>query len=208
MTVLLAIATIAGIGMIVPQVVRIHRTRSLAGVSVDWIGVGLALNVWWSIYAVATELWGVLAVSIGGMALYGVMAAQTHRIDRSGVPRVGRASMLTASLMLAALVIGGWTGAGVAIGLAYAVQFSPATITAIRSTRLDGLSLSTWVLAAVEALIWLLYGAIEVDPALIIGGAGGAICSTLIVVRIVSSGRPGPEPMPAAGHDPLRPAGV
>ncbi len=208
MTFLLAIATIAGVGMIVPQVVRIHRTHSLAGVSVDWIGVGLALNVWWCVYAVATALWGVLAVSIGGMVLYAVMAAQTNRIDRPGFRRLGRASALTASVMLAALLVGGWTGAGVAIGLAYAVQFSPATLTAIRSTRLDGLSLSTWVLAAIEAMIWLLYGVIEVDPALIIGGAGGVICSTLIVARILSSGRPRPEAMPAAGHDPLRPAGV
>lgn len=76
LTSLLAAANALGVGMIVPQAVRLNRLRVIDGLSGSWVGVGLAMNLWWLSYAVQGRLWGLVPVSVGGAALYGVIACQ------------------------------------------------------------------------------------------------------------------------------------
>jgi hypothetical protein len=98
------------------------------------------------------------------------------------------------------LAVGGWDGAGLAIGLGYAAQFAPAARSAVRSANPVGLSPATWWMALAEAAIWLIYGFTRLDPALIVGGAGGTICAAAIVVRLWSLA---PTPHPADPTDPV-----
>ncbi len=190
MTLLLIIANITGAGMIVPQVARLHRTRSLAGVSSQWIGVGIAMNAWWVAYGLAQSLWGILPVSGVGFALYLTMAIQVIRLDRATISRVGAGAAAVAFIPLAALFVGGWPGAGLAIGLCYGVQFAPAMIEALTATDLGGISAPTWWMAWVEAAIWLVYGLSIGDVALIVGGGGGAAMSTAILFRLTTTRPP------------------
>ena len=44
--ILLVVANVMGAGMIVPQVARLHRVRSVDGLSGIWVGVGVAMNNW------------------------------------------------------------------------------------------------------------------------------------------------------------------
>ncbi len=64
---MLAVATVAGVGMIIPQAVRLHRTRNSDGVSTTWVGVSFALNAAWLVYALAQGLYGIIPVSLGGV---------------------------------------------------------------------------------------------------------------------------------------------
>ncbi len=73
------------------------------------------------------------------------------------------------------LLAGGWRVAGLAIGLCYGMQLVPAVVAACRSRELDGLAPSTWIMAWIEAVIWLVYGLLVLDPALLAGGASGTI---------------------------------
>ena len=182
---LLVVANIMGAGMIVPQVVRLHRVRSADGLSGVWVGLGIAMNSWWVAYGLAESLWGILPVSIAAAALYLVMTAQYLGL----VGRVGLRPLLVGFLGLAIvplpfLVVGGWSAAGLVVGLAYAIQFVPAAVAAVRESDLTGISSTTWVMAWIEAVIWVIYGLTSGDRALLIGGTGGAIAAGVILVEV------------------------
>ncbi|MEO1062042.1 MAG: hypothetical protein AAFZ07_11530 [Actinomycetota bacterium] len=194
-TVLLVLANVLGVGMIVPQAIRLARVRSLAGVSVPWIGISLALNAWWIGYGVAQARWGVVPVSIGGFLLYLWMARLAVGIGGPVLVRGLLGGVAAASVGPAVgLVTGGWLVAGLIIGLSYGVQFAPAAWSAVRSERLDGISPATWVMAWAEAAIWFVYGLDAGDAALLVGGGGGTVMASIILVRLLDR-RGGDEPV-------------
>ncbi|MEM9563870.1 MAG: hypothetical protein AAGA93_14710 [Actinomycetota bacterium] len=184
---LLAVATAAGVGMIVPQAVRLHRTKVTDGVSPTWVGVGLIMNAWWLAYAAASGLWGLVPVSVGGITLYGIVAAQLLRLLGPTVLSAVARGHLIGLVPLAGLVVDGWPGAGLVIGLLYGAAFTPAVTAAVRSASVVGISPTTWVLAWIEAAVWLLYGSTTADVALIAGGLGGTIMSSIILVRLATA---------------------
>jgi len=185
-SVLVVMANVLGAGMIVPQVVRLHRSRIVDGLSGAWVGVGFGMNLWWTAYAIQTPLYGMLPVSLAGAALYSTIAVQLIRLSGPQVLKslaVGAFGL--AMTPLPALILGGWSAAGLLIGLSYAAQFTPAAIVALRSRDVDGVSPSTWSMAWVEAAIWLIYGLQIDNRALIVGGGGGLIMSSVILARLV-----------------------
>ncbi len=185
--ILLGVATVAGAGMIVPQVVRLHRTGLTDGVSPVWVGVGIAMNLWWLAYATALELWGLVPVSVGGITLYATLAVQLRRIEgRSAETAVARGHLI-GLLPLAGLVVGGWPGAGLVIGLLYGAVFAPAVLDALRAASVAGVSTATWLLAWIEAAVWVVYGLAEADLTLVFGGTGGTLMATIILVRLLSA---------------------
>lgn len=191
LSIAVAVATVMGAGMIVPQVLRLHRTRTVAGVSGTWVGLGLAMNAWWIAYASSQALWGLLPVSVGALLLYLVITMQLARLTGVAGVRGILAGLLGAGAVPAiALAAGGWGAAGLSIGLAYAIQFSPAVVTALRSVDLSGISPTTWAMAWIEAVIWCTYGSVQADVALVVGGGGGALMASVILVRLWSSARP------------------
>ena len=184
---MLVFANVAGAGMVLPQVVRLARVKAADGVSAAGAGVGIAMNLWWVGYALSQQLWGLLPVAVGAGVFYVAMAVLLARL--SGAPAVrsvihGHAIGL---LPLVALLIGGWPGAGLAIGLLYGAQFIPAAVAALRSTSVHGVSTSTWLLAWVEAAIWFAYGLNQRDAALVLGGGGGTIAATVILVCLATA---------------------
>lgn len=184
LTVLLVVANVAGVAMILPQVVRLRRVRTAAGVSNAWVGVGLAMNLWWLAYAAALGLWGLAPVAIGGAALYATMVAQLVGIlGPAALAAIGRGHLI-GLLPLGGLAADGWTGAGLVIGLLYGAVFAPAVWTALRSRDVAGIAATTWVLAWIEAVIWLAYGWTTGDVALTVGGLGGTVMSSVILLRL------------------------
>ncbi|MEM9713962.1 MAG: hypothetical protein AAGA17_17210 [Actinomycetota bacterium] len=184
---LLVVANVLGVAMIVPQAVRLRRGSSLAGVSVVWIGLSAALNGWWLVYGVAASVWGVVPVSIGGLALYVWMLRGAVSIAGAVAWRSAALGAAMPSTTVApVVVVGGWATAGLVIGLWYGVQFAPAAWSVIRSVRVDGVSPATWLMAWTEAVIWFVYGLDVGDGALLVGGGGGAVMATVILVRLAT----------------------
>lgn len=184
--VLLVLANVFGVGMIVPQVMRLRRLRTADGLSGVWLGIGVALNGWWIAYAWATVLWGALPVAVGSMALYAVLAVYFIRyLGWAGARSLAVGAFGLGMVPLPFLLGGGWSAAGVAIGMSYGVQFFPAAWSAMRSSGLDGIAPTTWVMAWIEGLIWVIYGAPRADPALVLGGAGAVVASSIILLRLV-----------------------
>jgi uncharacterized protein with PQ loop repeat len=89
---------------------------------------------------------------------------------------------------LPALLVGGWEAAGLAIGLSYGIQLAPAVFAAFRTRELDGVSPGTWVISLVEAVLWLAYGAMISDIALLAGGTAGVVMATAMLSRLAAVG--------------------
>ena len=190
LTLLLMIANIMGAGMILPQLVRLTRSRDSSGLSGVWMGVGIAMNSWWVGYAIATRIWGILPVSMVAAAFYLTMAAMFVTIAGGAAWRALLSGFGALALVpLPFLLVSGWPATGAVIGLCYGGQFVPAALSAVRSASVTGISTLTWTMAWIEAVIWLFYGLTVGDAALIIGGGGGSVMAALIVIRVVATSR-------------------
>lgn len=195
LTVALVIANVAGVAMLFPQAIRLHRTGRVEGVSPHWIGFGLMMNAGWLVYGFAMDLPGLIPVSAAALVVYMWILGRVMELSR---PVAVTALVTAVGLALATVVIAVVAGsvvAGVVLGLLYTVQFMPAAVEAVRVDDLSGLAPATWVLALIEALVWTCYGAATSDPSLIVGGVGAAIMATIVVVAAVRFAR-----------DPRRPA--
>ncbi len=179
------LANVLGVGMVVPQAVRLHRAQVADGVSAAWVGVSLATNAWWLSYGIQGRLWGLLPVSVGALAVYAFIARQLRSLagPQAFGSLIGSAGGLSL-VVLAALAMAGWSAVGLTLGLAYGLQFAPAVVSAMRSATVAGVSLATWIMATAEAAIWIVYGLAVSDPALVIGGVAGTLMASVVVARL------------------------
>ncbi len=186
---LVVAATVLGSWMAFPQTRRLLRTRRVDGVSAAWIGVSIAINTWWLAYAFAADVWAVVPVSLLSLVLYGVMAVVfTGSVGRRSLVGIAAGFFGLGMIPLPFLVVGGWSLAGVAVGFSYGLQLLPAVVASCRTSDLSGVSSATWLIAFVEAALWLVYGAGVGDPALVLAGAVGAVMASIILGRLEVTG--------------------
>jgi len=182
---LVIVATLLGSWMAFPQARRIARTRRVDGVSATWIGVSLAINAWWLTYGLVAGVWAVVPVSIISLLLYGVMAwFFVLSVGRAAIPGLALGVFGLGMVPLPFLLIGGWELAGVAVGLSYGVQLLPAVVASLRTSALSGVSSTTWIIASLEAVLWLAYGLGVGDVALTLAGLVGVVMASVILVRL------------------------
>jgi len=186
---LVIVATLLGSWMAFPQARRIARTRRVDGVSATWIGVSLAINAWWLTYGLVAGIWAVVPVSIISLLLYGVMAwFFVLSVGRAAIPGLALGVFGLGMVPLPFLLIGGWELAGVAVGLSYGVQLLPAVVASLRTSALSGVSSTTWIIASLEAVLWLAYGLGVGDVALTLAGLVGVVMASVILVRLAVTG--------------------
>jgi uncharacterized protein with PQ loop repeat len=186
---LVVAATVLGSWMAFPQARRIARTRRVDGVSSTWIGVSLAINGWWLAYGLVVGVWALVPVSSVSLLLYGAMAwFYVRSVGRVALPGLARGVFGLGMIPLPFLLIGGWELAGIAVGLSYGVQLLPAVVASLRTTKLSGVSSATWIIAFVEAALWLIYGVGVSDIALTLAGVVGVAMASVILVRLAITG--------------------
>ena len=201
---LVVVATVLGSWMALPQARRIARTRRVDGVSATWIGVSLAINGWWLTYGLVAGVWALVPVSTISLLLYGAMARFfVGSVGRPALPGLALGVFGLGMVPLPFLVIGGWQLAGVAVGLSYGVQLLPAVVASLRTSALSGVSSTTWIIASVEAVLWLAYGLGVGDAALTLAGVVGVVMASVILTRLAVTGH-----RPFVVLDPRRRFGV
>jgi uncharacterized protein with PQ loop repeat len=189
LTSIVVVATVLGSWMAFPQARRIARTRQVDGVSPTWIGVSLAINGWWLTYGVVVGVWALVPVSVMSLMLYGVMGwFYVRSVGRSALSGLAVGVFGLGMVPLPFLVAGGWELAGVAVGLSYGVQLMPAVVASLRTTLLSGVSSATWIIAFVEAALWLAYGLGVGDVALTLAGGVGMLLASVILTRLAVTG--------------------
>jgi uncharacterized protein with PQ loop repeat len=186
---LVLIASALGSAMAFPQARRLVRTRCVEGISASWIGVSLALNAWWFTYGIGAGVWAVVPVSAISFVIYATIAVvYVHTTGRTGATAVALGAVALGFIPVPFGVLGGWELLGIAIGLCYGLQLLPAVVGVHRTRELSGVSSATWFLAAVESVIWFLYGLVARDSALTLAGVVGVAMSGLILARLAATG--------------------
>lgn len=189
LTLIAVTATVVGSGMALPQARHLARTRRVDGVSPAWVGVSVALNGWWIAYAFGEQVWAVVPVSVVSVVLYGAIGVFLfHTVGRRCVPGLLVGGLLLGMVPLPFLLAGGWTLAGVTVGLCYGLQLLPAVVAACRSRELAGISAATWIIACAEAALWFGYGLGIADIAVMSAGVLGVVMSGVILVRLAVTG--------------------
>ena len=186
------VASILGVGMLIPQAVNMALRREFNGVSPSWIGGGVAINGGWIAYAVTADLPGLLPVSLGAALLYCWMAVMSRKQPFAVVMWIVVSALVLAALFVAAAILAGVAGVGTVVASLYAGQFAPAAWSALTSRNVSGVSVLTWVMAVAEAAIWAVYGLAQDDRNLVIGGAGAVVMSTVVIISVLRSARARP----------------
>lgn len=176
------LATISTASFLLPQIVKLVRTRNTAGVSTTWPALGFAINVGWFTYMISQQLWVSIAPPFITFVAYAVTLWALRRAGRD--IRASYVRGLAAAVILAGVAIaGGWEVLGIALGLSYGVVTAPSVWTAYRTADPSGIAPLTWWIGAVEALLWGSFGWYHADRGIITFMVVGVTVSTLMLLR-------------------------
>lgn len=200
-TVLPLVATAFALPQLAPQLVRLHRTGDVAGVSLSWAGLTAASNLGWIAYFVTTGLWSATFPSSVSTVIALLICL---RLVRLGVP--ARSGLPVAAgwlgLLASALLVGGPLVLGSLLTVAFLLQVSPSLRSAWASPDPSGVSRTTWLLIGAEVVCWGTVGMLEARLPLIALGVSGVAASGLMLWLSrpgrPTAGRPVPtSPAPA-----------
>ena len=174
-----ALAVVLALSQPVPQVVRVLRTRSVAGVSGPTTWIGFTVNVAWVTYGVARGLLPVAVLSTAYVAGYVVVGFLLLR----GGNRRGIGTGVAAAAVLAGLVVvGGWGLLGTALALTVVPQFLPQVVEAWTSDDLTGLSPGSYVVGLLDGIVWGSFGLMATDRPLVLYGVVMVTVATAVLV--------------------------
>jgi len=143
-----------------PQVIRVARTRDLAGVSATgavWAGVGFSL---WSVYGIEKGLAPVVVANLQSLVGFGAVVLMAARWGPAepAVRWMVPASALGVAAAAAALPA---TAIGFAAVLIGATAYLPQLRVALGPGPLTGISTGTYVLVALCSATWAIYGVVS-----------------------------------------------
>lgn len=162
-----------------PQIIRLVRTRSVAGVSGPAAWLGLAVNAGWVAYGIGR---GLVSVTVLSLAYVGGYVAIVALLTRGGNRRGIGAGAVTGAACLAIVASFGWTVLGTALALAVGAQFLPQVVTAWRADDLTALSPGTYVVSGLDGMVWGSIGLLHADGPLVLYGAVMITVAVLVIV--------------------------
>jgi len=181
-TIAVVVATIlAGLSLI-PQILKLVRTRDAAGVSSTWPAIGLVTNAAWCAYLLQAGLWPASISTILLVVFYSVVMWGLARAGRSLGASILRGAWW-AALLVAITLVGGWLALGTVLGFSQFLQVTPAIVTAYRTAHPTGIAPATWWIAGTEGVLWGYYGWYHGDVPIMIFAATYVITSGLMLFR-------------------------
>lgn len=178
-SVLTLVAVALAVTQPIPQIVRTLRTRSVAGVSADTTWLGFAINAAWVAYGIDRGLAPVALLSLAYVAGYAVIGGL---LLRGGVRRGIGTGLLAGAALAALTAAAGWTALGTVLALAVGVQYLPQVLAAWSSDDLSGLAGGTYVVGAIDGVIWGAFGLVVADAPLVLYGVVMLSVATLVLV--------------------------
>ena len=178
------VAACLAVPQFLPQLSRVRRAGTTAGVSWSWAALTSVNNAAWLGYFALSGFWTALVPAISATVLSGLLAVELARRG-GGMPK--RPAVLVsvwAGVLLTAGAAFGRMGLGSALAVAFLLQVTPSVWTVYRSRDTTGVSRGTWLLIFGELLCWGVFGVHEADPRLIVLGATGVLASLLVLVRV------------------------
>ena len=181
-------ATLSTIAFLLPQIVKLVKTRDSSGVSATWPALGFVINVGWFIYVISQQLWTATLAPFSTFISYAVILWALRRTGRDLRASLARGVVWTA-LLVGTTVIAGWTTLGVVLGLSYGVMLAPSIWTAYRTVDPSGISPGTWWIGSAEAVLWGYFGLFHADRGIVTFGIVGVLGATMMLARYYATRR-------------------
>lgn len=175
-------ATIGTFTFLVPQTIKLIRTRDTEGVSATWPALGFVVNLGWFVYMISQQFWAAVAAPLVTFLSYLVVLWALRRAGRSLRTSAIRGLAWGIVLTIIGLVLG-WPALGVALGISIGVQLTPSIWSAYRTADPSGVSAGTWWIGLAEALLWGYFGLFNNDAGIITFGVVAALASALMLAR-------------------------
>jgi uncharacterized protein with PQ loop repeat len=185
------VAAVLAVPQFLPQLARVRRAGTVAGVSWSWAALTSVNNAAWLGYFALSGFWTALVPAASATVLSGLLAVELAR--RGGrVPKrpLALASVWAAVLLTAAAAFGR-AGLGSTLAVAFLLQVTPSVWTVYQSRDTAGVSRGTWLLIFGELLCWGVFGIHEADPRLIVLGTTGVTASLLVLAGCRGRGQAG-----------------
>ncbi len=177
------VATAVTFVQILPQIARLLRIGRTEGVSPIWAAIGTTVNIGWIAYVVAEELWVTIPAVLAGAGSYGVVLYLLYRND-AGVRTGLLLSAVVAVACVVVQLVAGWTVLGTVLGLSNGLYLGPSVVAAWRSHVPVGVSPLSWVLVALEGLLWGLFGVLVEASPVVVYGVTATLLAALVLLRL------------------------
>lgn len=171
---------VALVSELMPQSVRLLRTRSVSGLSSIGTGIYFVTELGWIAYGITSGIMVVLVSSlvVGVLSAVQLVLVWPHRSATDLWWMLLWASALGAALVMGA--IGSMLVIGLIIGL------GPQAWAAWRAPVVHGVSIWRWVLAGASGVLWFTYGILLGEIPLITTGTVGMVCASMALSRAVT----------------------
>jgi uncharacterized protein with PQ loop repeat len=173
----------------VPQLMRLRRTGSAAGLSLESLANSTVSLSAWTAYGIAhSSVWVVASSLVGVPAIVGTLliAMRGGLRLRPGLPLVWTALLvLTAGVD----VLTGSTALDLVLGCSILWFVAPAAITAWSSADVSGIAWQTWALLALEGLVFGVYGLVADVGADRVYGVAALVGTSVILSRLAMGSR-------------------
>lgn len=177
--ILMGMAVVLALTQPVPQVIRLLRTRSTAGVSAPTAWLGLVINVAWMLYGIGRAIPAVAVLSAAYVVGYAIIA---FLLARHGNRRGIGVAALSSVALVALTVAGGWVVLGTVLALTVGVQFIPQVVTAWRSEDLTALAPGTYLVCMLDGVVWGVFGVASADGPLMLYGVVMVSVAVLVLI--------------------------
>ena len=177
-------ATLLAFACTVPQLIKLVRVRSAAGVSLVAMTNSTISGLAWTVFGVVEDvMWVALPALVSLPATVGVLALAWRDADRSRmwIPAVWLTVILAAAVMVPLV---GMVPITAVLGCSVALLVGPAAITAWRSHDVSGIAASGWAFLIADALLCGAYGVVAGVDANVLYAITATLGATAILVRI------------------------
>lgn len=178
----LVAATVLAAVSLIPQILKLVRTRDPSGVSATWPAIGLVTNAGWSAYLIQEGLWPASISTFLVIAFYAVVMWALRRAGSTLGQSVIR-GVIWAAALIAVTLTAGWFVLGAVLGMSQFLQVAPAIYTAYRTAQPTGIAPATWWIAGVEGVLWGYYGWFHADIPIMIFATTYVTTAALMLSR-------------------------
>lgn len=182
-------ATAGTVTFLLPQIIKLIRTRDSEGVSSTWPALGFVINVGWFVYVISQSFWLATLAPLVTFISYAITLwalRRTGRDLRSSYVRGG----VWALILGGVTALAGWEALGITLGISYGVQLTPSVWTAYRTSDPSGISPGTWWIGMAEASFWGYFGLFHRDIGIVTFGVVGVTAAVLMLIRYYSPRQP------------------
>ncbi|PHX93604.1 MAG: hypothetical protein CK542_03475 [Acidimicrobium sp.] len=182
-----AISIIGPVVVLAPQIRRIISKKSIEGIELKGLKMGIAATVGWLFYGMTNNLWLMSVANVIGLALLIWIAKLFTNLSSDVQLKSFTYLPLPYGFVLLLLANQSTISIGLVCSLLSLIGPLQQVVRVFKDLHLLGLSATTYVNALIVHISWIVYGLRLNDPYIIFPNLYGISIASLLLLRIVQS---------------------